>query len=59
VHDDNDGTYPADAVHADPGSRKAIVVTRDFTTWREELQSAGRQLPALPNDRSWHVEVFV
>ena len=60
VHDpdDDDRAHPADAVHADPGSRKAIVVTRDFTTWREELQSAGRQLPVLPDDRSWHVEVF-
>jgi len=55
-HDDSD--YPFDALHANPESRQAVLVTRDFSTWPQELRSAGRRLPPLINDRSWHVDVF-
>jgi len=55
-HDDSD--CPFDALHANLESRQAVLVTRDFSTWPQELQSAGRQLPLLANDRSWHVDVF-
>jgi hypothetical protein len=46
------------ALHLDPTTRQAVLVTRDFTTWREELATAGRGLPPLPDQRSWHVDVF-
>ena len=53
-----DVDFPPAALHADPRTRQAVLVTRDFLTWREELATAGRQLPPLPNERSWHVDVF-
>jgi hypothetical protein len=46
------------ALHLDPTTRQAVLVTRDFTTWREELATAGRGLPPLLDQRSWHVDVF-
>jgi hypothetical protein len=46
------------ALHMDQAIRQAVLVTRDFLTWREELATVGRQLPPLPNQRSWHVDVF-
>ena len=39
-------------------ARRAVVVTTGFQTWREELTTAGRQLPPLAHERSWHVDVF-
>lgn len=46
------------ALHMDPTNRQAVLITRDFPTWREELLTAGRRLPPLANEHSWHVDVF-
>lgn len=46
------------ALHMEQAARRAVLVTKDFLTWREELATAGRQLPPLANERSWHVDVF-
>lgn len=54
----SDFEAPPAALHKDHATRQAVLVTRDFLTWREELLTAGRQLPPLPNQRSWHVDVF-
>ena len=53
-----DTDVPPAALHMDQTTRRAVLVTRDFLTWREELTTAGRELPPLAHERSWHVDVF-
>jgi hypothetical protein len=55
---DTDVDVPPAALHMDQTTRQAVLVTRDFMTWREEIATASRRLPLLPNQRSWHVDVF-
>ena len=52
------GDATPDSLHVDAARRHVVLITHDFTTWRGELVNAGRTLPPLADDRSWHVDVF-
>jgi hypothetical protein len=52
------GDATPDSLHVDAAKRHVVLIAHDFTTWRGELVNAGRTLPPLADDRSWHVDVF-
>jgi len=52
------GDATPESLHADIEKRHAVLITKDFATWRGALLNAGRMLPPLAHDRSWHVDVF-
>lgn len=52
-----DSTAEVTFVHSRPNERRAVMITNEYAGWYTALAVRGGQLPALPGNASWRVDV--